>query len=178
MWAPSIKVIIPAFFALLQISSTGNRIAVGEVKWLMKIILVLGFTLFQISSHISSWEGAGMGIKASFQTAPLFMQYSVHDLLQAPYSWSVPSISSPSLMIPCLHSAYATMLTADVEFVTYVIFYGFVPTNSARACLLYFIRPAISLKKRTGCSSIKSIHRLCSSSITFGQAPYEPWFRK
>jgi len=80
------KVKIPAFFALLHNSSTGRRIAVGDVKWLINRIFVLGVTLLHIISHISSFEGAGMGILASTQNAPLLTQYSVHDLLQAPYS--------------------------------------------------------------------------------------------
>ena len=61
-------------------------IAVGEVKWLINRIFVFGVTLLHIISHISYFEGAGIGILASTQKAPLFTQYSVHDLLQAPYS--------------------------------------------------------------------------------------------
>lgn len=62
MWAPSMKEMMPAFLARDMSSSTGKRIAVGEVKWLMNIILVLGVTLLQMMSTSSSWEGEGIGI--------------------------------------------------------------------------------------------------------------------
>ena len=94
--APSIIDNIFFSLAILHISLTGKINAVGLVIWLKKITFVF-FVIPSAKLFIkSSLDSRGNGIIFWIYLAPVFLQIYFQVLSNAPYSWLVVSISSPS----------------------------------------------------------------------------------
>ena len=74
--APSMIVMIPLRRASLQIRSTGNRTAVGEVMWLMKMAFVRSENREVMRSTMSSWVLTGTGISTRSMVKPRSLRSS------------------------------------------------------------------------------------------------------